>query len=73
MTNDANNRLEYITIVGNSFEEVAEECRAQQLSENDYSIVHPIGRHQITMAGQGNAAMNGQSLVTATFSRRAAG
>ena len=73
MNNDATDRLEYITIIGNSFDEVAEECRAQQLSEKQFSIVHPIGRHQFTMAGSdgGKAGVNGQSLVTATFARRA--
>ncbi len=71
MTNDANGRMEYITIVGNSFDEVAQECRDQQLSEKQFSIVSPIGRHQFTMAGQGVAhAVHGQSLVTATFARR---
>ena len=46
MTNDANGRMEYITIVGKSFDEVAQECRDQQLSEKHFSIVSPIGRHQ---------------------------
>jgi hypothetical protein len=72
MTN-SDQRVEYITIVGNSFDEVAEECRAQQLSEKKFAIVGPIQRHRFTMAGRdGNAAsVNGQNLVTATFARRA--
>jgi hypothetical protein len=65
------NRIEYITIVGNSFDEVAEECRAQQLSAKQFSIVHPIQRHRFTMAGRGRSDVNGQTLVTATFARRA--
>jgi len=66
-------RNEYITIVGNSFDEVAAECRAQQLAEKRFAIVGPIQRHRFTMAGQGGnaAAINGQELVSATFARRA--
>lgn len=60
-------RVEYITIVGNSFDEVAEECRSQRLHEQQYAILHPIERHQVTMAGAGGVA---RQLVMATFSRR---
>jgi hypothetical protein len=66
MADATEERVEYITIVGNTFDEVAEECRTQRLHEKQYAIVQPIQRHQITMAGSGD----GRSLVTATFARR---
>ena len=66
------NCIEYITIVGNTFEEVTAECRAQQLSEKQFAIVTPIQRHRFTIAGRVGEAgkLNGQNVVSATFARR---
>jgi len=61
-----NNRMEYVTIVGDSFEEVAEECRAQGLSEKQFSIVAPINRHRLTTAGA-----EARDVVVATYARPA--
>jgi hypothetical protein len=69
MADATEERVEYITIVGNSFDEVADECRAQRLHEKQYAIVSPIQRHSFTMTGSGGG-LNGRSLVTATFARR---
>lgn len=69
MADATEERVEYITIVGNSFDEVADECRAQRLHEKHYAIVSPIQRHSFTMAGA-SGDLNGRSLVTATFARR---
>jgi hypothetical protein len=69
MADATEERVEYVTIVGNSFDEVAEECRTQRLHEKHYAILHPIQRHTVTMAG---ASEVGRSLVMATFSRRLA-
>ncbi len=69
MADATEERVEYITIVGNSFDEVAEECRAQRLHEKQYAIVSPIQRHNFTMAGAVDG-FKGRDLVTATFARR---
>ena len=61
------NQMEYVTIVGDSFEEVAEECRAQGLSEKQFSIVAPINRHRLTTAG----AETVRDVVVATYARPA--
>jgi len=65
-------RVEYITIVGNDFEEVAQECRAQRLGEKHFTILHPIARHHFAVAGTAGLEMNlsGKALVSATYARR---
>ncbi len=69
MADPTEDKFEYVTIVGESFDEVAEECRAQRLHENEFAIVHPIQRHRFAMAGNA-AGLDGRNLVTATFARR---
>lgn len=69
---DHSQNPEFITIVGDSFEDVAAECRAQKLYEKHYAIVSPIGRHQFAMAGSEKGSLDGRQLVTATFVRRQA-
>jgi hypothetical protein len=66
-----NSQIEYVTIIGNSFDEVIAESRAQRLAQNDFSIVGPIARHQVTAAGD-NALLKGGTgtFVSATFSKR---
>ena len=63
---------EYVTIVGSDLEEITREFHAQGLSEQNFSIVHRVGRHRFTMAdGQRSEAMfGGKSLMAATFARR---
>jgi hypothetical protein len=70
MADATEDRMEYVTIIGESFEAVAEECRSQKLHANQYAILHPIRRHQLTLAG-GGPGLSGRSFVTATFARRA--
>ena len=70
MTQKPQARDEYITIIGDTFEDVVRESRAQKLSEQNYSIVSPIEQHQFTMASH-VGGVHGQKLVTATFIRRA--
>ncbi len=60
--------MEYLTIVGDSFDEVVAECRSLGLTEKNYAIVHPIHRHQMKTAG---AAASEKEMVVATFARAA--
>lgn len=64
-------QLEYVTIIGNSFEEVVAESQAQRLAQRNFSITGPIARHQVTAVCE-NLLSNGNSgtFVSATFSRR---
>ena len=63
---------DYVTIVGTSLEEINREYLAQGLSDQNFTILHRIGRHRFTMAGgEGSEAMfEGKSLMAATFIRR---
>lgn len=66
-----NDQVEYITIIGNSFEEVVTESQVQRLAQRDFSITGPIARHQVTAAGDTALLKPGSgSFVAATFSRR---
>jgi len=63
---------EFITIVGTDIAEITREFHAQGLSEQDFTIVHRIGRHHFTMAGgeRSRAMFGGEPLMAATFARR---
>jgi hypothetical protein len=64
-------QTEYVTIIGNSFEEVVAESQAQQLAQNNFSVTGPIARHQVTAAGENALLKSGSgTFISATFSRR---
>ncbi|MBS9478900.1 hypothetical protein [Ancylobacter radicis] len=64
---------EFVTIVGGDAEEISRTFREQGLAEQDYSIVHRIGRHRFELApGQDlHSLLDGRALVAATYTRRA--
>ena len=63
---------EFVTIVGTDLAEITREFHAQGLSEQDYTIIHRVGRHRFTLAGResSQAMFEGKSLMAATFARR---
>lgn len=64
---------EFVTIVGGNAEEIGRAFRSQGLAEQDFTIVHRIGRHRFALApGQDPGALfDGRELVAATYTRRA--
>lgn len=64
---------EFVTIVGGTAEEISRTFREQGLAEQDFSIVHRIGRHRLALApGQDPTSLfDGRELVAATYTRRA--
>jgi hypothetical protein len=71
MDKQRNGQFEYVTIIGNSFEEVVAESQAQRLVQRNFSITGPIARHQVAAAGKKILSDgNSGTFVSATFSRR---
>ena len=72
MDRQRRSQFEYVTIIGNSFEEVVAESHAQRLAQKDSSIMGPTTRHQVTAAGDNALLKSGSgTFISATFSRRA--
>ncbi len=67
----SSDRDEFITIIGASMAEINAEFRAQGLADQEFSIVHRIGRHRFTRVnGEGSEPMfEGQPMIAATFTR----
>lgn len=63
---------EFVTIVGGTAEDISQAFRDQGLAEQDYTIVHRIGRHRLALpAGQDLLSLlDGRQLVAATYTRR---
>lgn len=64
---------EFVTIIGGDAEEIGRAFHAEGLAQQDFSVVHRIGRHRIALApGQDIAALlDGRRLVATTYTRRA--
>ncbi|TSJ62163.1 hypothetical protein FO470_11395 [Starkeya sp. 3C] len=64
---------EFVTIVGGTAEEISRAFREQGLAEQDYAVVHRIGRHRFALpTGQDLLSLlDGRQLVAATYTRRA--
>ncbi len=64
---------EFVTIIGADMAEIANEFRAQGLSEKQYCIVHRAGRHRFTHVDGDRAQpmFDGRTLIAATYRRRA--
>jgi hypothetical protein len=63
-------RMEYITIVGISFDEVVAECQALKLVEQSYSLMHPIDRHQLRTTKVTPETVRHDRPVIAIYGRR---
>ncbi len=63
---------EFVTIVGGTAEEISQTFREQGLAEQDFTIVHRIGRHRLALpTGQDLLSLlDGRQLVAATYTRR---
>lgn len=63
---------EFVTIVGGTAEEISRTFREQGLAEQDFTIVHRIGRHRLALpTGQDLLSLlDGRQLVAATYTRR---
>lgn len=62
------NVTEYVTIVADSLDEIQKESRARKLSENNFSILHRVGHHQLHMISRDGGTSTGRKVV-ATFFR----
>lgn len=62
---------EYVTIVADSLDEIQQESRARKLSENNFSILHRVGHHQVHLISRDGATGGAStgSKVVATFFR----
>lgn len=67
-----NGNEEFVTIVGDTAEDIAKAFRDQGLAEQDYTIVHRIGRHRLALTeGRDlSSLLDGRQLVAATYTRR---
>lgn len=63
---------EFVTIVGGDADEISRAFRSQGLAEQDFTVVHRIGRHRFALApGQDPLSLfDGRQLVAATYTRR---
>jgi len=61
------NLNEYLTIIGDSLDEVVAESRILGLTDKNYSIVHPIHLHQLKGAGGDSMALSDRRCFVATF------
>jgi hypothetical protein len=73
--NDAmsdNKQDDYISIMGNSVDEVMKAFQTKRLSEQSYAILSPIARHRYVVAGGTSLeeTLNAQEFFTAVFARR---
>jgi hypothetical protein len=66
---------DFVTIIGSDVAQIIGAFQAQGLAEQEFSILHKIGRHRFTIVGEdGSSPMfEGRSLVAATFARRPRG
>lgn len=69
---ESNEQIDFVTIVGTSLEAVTAEFCARGLSQQDFSIVSRIGRHQFMMAdgAEGPTMPGGGTMIAATYARR---
>lgn len=67
-------RDEYITIIANSAAEAMAQFKAQDLGGLGYTIFGRMGRHQVTLVGDGGPSelCSGEGMIAATFARRVA-
>ena len=75
MTQDDNQRDEYITIIAPTALEAMAQFKARGLGAMGYAIAGRIGRHQFTLVGgdESQELFSGSGMIAATFSRRVAG
>ncbi len=75
MTQDDNQRDEYITIIAPTALEAMAQFKARGLGAMGFAIAGRIGRHQFTLVGgdESQELFSGSGMIAATFSRRVAG
>lgn len=66
---------EFVTLIGGDAEEIGRAFKAQGLADQDFTIVHRIGRHRLAAApgqdlGTLLTALADGTLVAATYARR---
>jgi len=63
---------DFVTIIASNPAQITSAFQAQGLAEQDFSILHKIGRHRFTIVSDdGSEQMfEGRSLVAATYARR---
>jgi hypothetical protein len=62
---------EFVTIVGRDAEEISKTFRSEGLADQQFTIVHRIGRHRFAFANGGlsGGMFDGRPLVAATYAR----
>lgn len=70
---DPRDEDEFVTIIGRDAEEIGRTFREEGLAEQQFTIVHRIGRHRFAFADGGpmGGLFDGRRLVAATYARRA--
>ena len=70
--NDMHRDDEFVTIIGTDADEISRTFCAQGLADQEFSIVHRMGKHRFAFADgeQAGALFDGRPLVAATFARR---
>lgn len=64
---------EFVTIIGRDAEEISKTFRTEGLAEQQFTIVHRIGRHRFAFADGGpvGGLFDGRPMLAATFARSA--
>ena len=64
---------EFVTIIGTDADEISRTFCAQGLADQQFAIVHRMGKHRFAFANgeKAGALFDGRPLVAATFARRA--
>lgn len=64
---------EFVTIIGCDADEISRTFRAEGLADQEFAVVHRMGRHRFAFANgeQAGALFDGRPLIAATFARRA--
>ena len=62
---------EFVTIIGRDAEEISKTFRTEGLAEQQFTIVHRIGRHRFAFANGGpvGGLFDGRPMLAATFAR----
>ncbi|MDF2998487.1 MAG: hypothetical protein K0R27_4124 [Xanthobacteraceae bacterium] len=72
---EARDEDEFVTIIGRDAEEISKTFRAEGLADQQFTIVHRIGRHRFAFAdgGPNGGMFDGRPVLAATYARRTRG
>lgn len=69
---DRTGEEEFVTIIGRDAEQISRAFQAEGLAQQQFSIVHRMGRHRFAVADGEDARtiFDGEGLMAATYVRR---